>query len=331
MNIVNGELIKNKKVILRLDLDVPLENGQVVEDFRLKAVIPTIELCLKNASKIVIIGHLGRPVGFDQSLSLKVVCDWFSKNLSKSPTFETDSDFVMLENLRFNKGEQECDLKFAKELSLKGDVFVNEAFAAYHKSASTTVLPTLLPHAAGLRFADEVRVLTELRDNPKKPLVVIIGGVKIEDKLPAVLALSKIADAVLVGGLLAKNIQEQKIEVPMNVMVGKLSDSGIDMAEESINAFISLVKDAKQIIWAGPLGKYEQALSSGDENPEGNIGNKKLAQAVVASGAQTIIGGGDTEAALKEYLDRFSFVSVGGGVMLKLLTDGTLPTIESLE
>lgn len=341
MQVITPERVKDKKVLLRLDLDVPIEKGsggrvQVIEDYRLKAAIPTIKMCLHNAEKVIIIGHLGRPKGEEPALSLKPVAEWLEKNLGQEIAFLSDLGDLsllgnlkisLLENLRFNPGEESCDLEFAKKLAQSSNFYINEAFAAHHKSASTTVLPTLLPHTAGLRFAEEVRVLGEVRDNPKKPFVAIIGGLKVEDKLPAILALSKIADAVLVGGLLAQNIKEQKIEVPMNVMVGKIAESGIDMAGETIDAFIKLIKNAKQIVWAGPLGKYE--------DPQGNLGNKKLAEAIIASTARVVIGGGDTISALVkldklDQLNKLAFISVGGGAMLEFLTKGSLPTVEVL-
>lgn len=326
---VNEDLIKGKKVILRLDLDIPLKEGVVIDDFRLKAALPAVELVLKNAERVLLIGHLGRPQGVDLAFSLKPVADWFLKNLPQPPTFITDLNsldqvnFALLENLRFDPGEEKSDLEFAKKLASGFDFFINEAFAAHHKAASTTVLPTLLPHAAGLRFAKEVKTLLNVRNNPQRPSVAIIGGAKVEDKYPAVIALSKLYDAVLVGGLLAQKIKEQNLPVKSNVMVGKLNDSGIDLAEETIEAFSGVLKNAKQAVWGGPLGKYE--------DPAGNRADLKLAQVIVESGAKSIIGGGDTQAALKDFLDKFSFISVGGGAMLEFLSKGTLPTIQALQ
>ena len=323
MQIVRAEMLKNRRVILRLDLDVKIENGLVVDDFRLKQAIPTIKLCLENAQSIRVIGHIGRPAGkVVGSLSVQPIIKWFQQHHLQS------DNLIIEENLRFNSQEEQCDLAFAKQLARNTDLYINEAFAAHHPAASTTVLPTLLPHAAGLRFAKEVEVLTNVRKNPKRPFVAIIGGIKLEDKLPAVLQLSKIAEAVLVGGLLAQNIKDQKVEIPMNVMLGKLADNGLDMADETVESFIKLIKNAKQIVWAGPLGKYEVA--------EGNLGNKKLAEAILQTKAEIVIGGGDTLAAISklgilEQFDKLAFVSVGGGAMLKFLSEGTLPTIKALE
>lgn len=244
MQVVSKELVNGKRVLLRLDLDVPLEKATdnsgwwiVIDDYRLKAALSTVKLCLENAEQVIVIGHIGRPDGkVVLELSTEPIKAWF-----KSQGLNNEK-LLVEENLRFNLGEGSCDIDFAKQLAGKADFFVNEAFAAHHPAASTTILPTLLPHGVGLRFAKEVETLSKIRNDPKKPLVAIVGGVKIEDKYPAILALAKFCDAVLVGGLLAQNIKDQKLEVPMNTMVGKLSESGIDMADETIEAFIKLIK-----------------------------------------------------------------------------------------
>lgn len=328
MKVVSEGLIKDKKVLLRLDLDVPLWSDQVMADFRLKAALPTIKLCLDHASQTIMIGHLGRPKSVNPQFSLLPVHAWFEEVVSLRIKFaktleEIDSSqALMLENLRFFKGEENLSVDFARGLAQKGDFFVMEAFAAYHPAASTTILPTILPHAAGLQFAQEVEKLTAIRENPKRPLIAIVGGAKVEDKYQAVLSLSKICDTVLVGGLLAKEIETKNLEIPPNVVLGQLNEKELDLSIASIAAFAHIIEKAKQVIWAGPLGKYE--------DPEGRQGNELLAQTIIGCGTESIIGGGDTEAALFHFLPAFGFVSTGGGAMLKFLSDGTLPTIEAL-
>lgn len=329
MQTVSAPFVKNKRVLLRMDLDVPIRDGFIQDEFRILAGLPTLELCLQNAKSVVICGHVGRPNGVEvESLSVAPVVnfleDWYCDLELPAGRLH------VLENLRFEKGEsfdtaQDKDevLRFAKELATYGDVFVNEAFAAHHPSASTTVIPTLLPSAAGLNFAREVQVLTGVKNNPKKPLIAIISGIKVEDKYPAIISLSNIADAVLVGGLLPQLIKEQNLPITPNILLGQRSENGLDLSDATLDAFANLIKNAKQVIWAGPVGKYEE--------PSGNKGNQILAQAVIASKADSIVGGGDTIAALKKYLDQFNFVSTGGGAMLRLLVDGTLPTIEALK
>ena len=189
-HVVSPELVKNHTVLLRLDLDVPIINGKVQDDFRLKAGLPTLELCLEHANSVVVCGHLGRPNGREvPDLSVAPIVSWLENwycDLELPP-----DRLHVLENLRFEDGEEALDLNFAKELATYGDFFVNESFAAHHPAASTTLLPTLLPCAAGLRFTYEVDILTKVRTNPKNPLVAIIGGAKIEDKYQAIIELSK--------------------------------------------------------------------------------------------------------------------------------------------
>lgn len=319
MNIVNPQLISGKKILLRLDVDVPIENGKVVEDFRLRAGISTLKLCFKNASKVIAIGHLGRPAGVDSAFSLDPVREWHRQN--GFPQIE------LLENLRFDPGEETCSLNYAKELAGLGEVFVNEAFAAYRPSASTTILPTLLPHCAGLRFAKEVEKLTEIREHPQKPFIAIMGGAKVTDKLPVITVLARSADAVLVGGKLISEIREQNLGLPKNVMVGMLNEDGLDIASQTIDAWGDLISKAKMIVWNGPVGKFE--------DPK-NDATKKLARMILDSSAEIVIGGGDSVAALSQYglfteAEKKAFVSTGGGAMLKFLTEGTLQTVENLQ
>lgn len=323
MQTVHPELIKGKKVLLRMDLDVPIEDGKVTDDFRLEAGLDTLDLCLQYAQCVVIMGHLGRPEGQEvPNLSVKPVVDWFEEKFNHVNLPE--GQLHIMENLRFESGEDAASPKFAKELASYGDFYINEAFAAHHPAASTTVLPTLLPHAAGLRFAAEVEALLALRKNPKKPFVVIIGGAKLEDKLAVLNYFAKQADAVLVGGKLPAEIKAKKFNFPSNVLIGKMNEQGTDLAFETADSFVGMIKNAKQILWAGPVGKYEDL--------ESIAGTKTLAEAVVESEAESIVGGGDTIAALDKLglLNKIDFVSIGGGAMLELLAKGTLPTIEAL-
>ncbi len=330
MQIVTKEFVKGKKVLLRYDIDVALCSAQdklvVGEDFKLKAGLPTLRLCLENASKVIIIGHLGRPDGrVVLEFSVKPIREWF-----KSQGYQGDlgsGKLTLLENLRFDSREETADLVYAKELASMGDCYINEAFSSYHQAASTTVLPTLLPHAAGLHFAQEVKALTGVRENPKKPFVVIMGGAKVKDKMPVINALAQKADAVLVGGKLAVEIREQNLTLPKNVMVGKLNEAGTDIAPETAESWSGLIKGAGMIVWNGPLGKFEDP---------GNAQSGKIARMVLDCRAEVVVGGGDTVSllgslgVLGEFKEK-GFVSVGGGAMLRFLTNGTLPTIEALQ
>src|SRR3989344_8048163 len=290
MQVVTSEFVKGKKVLLRYDIDVALRLASlaqgkpsvagemvVVEDFKLKAGLPTLKLCLENASKVIIIGHLGRPfktvddekAGNPLELSAKPVQEWFEQALGMEVAFAQNLEqaatstgkIVLLENIRFFHGEvpgldyhttctsKTCDIDFAKKLASLGEVYVNEAFSAHNPAASTTMVPTLLPHAAGLHFAEEVKILGEVRDNPRQPFVAIMGGAKVTDKLPVITMLAEKADAVLVGGKLVSEIREQGLSLPNNVMVGKMNEAGTDIAPETAESWSGLIKGAKMIVW----------------------------------------------------------------------------------
>lgn len=358
MQVVDSKLVSGKKVLLRLDIDVPLRQAQgkleVAEEFRLLFGLPTLKLCIEHGDKVIIIGHLGRPFttaedeknGRPEELSARPVCNWLKEQLKIEIDFaeeleqadKSSAKVVMLENIRFFHGEipgadyhasctsKTCDIDFAKKLASLGDFYVNEAFASYNPAASTTILPTLLPHACGLRFAKEIEKLKEVRENPKKPFVVIMGGAKVADKLPVIDVLAKSADAVLVGGKLVSEIREQNLNLPKNVLVGMLSEGGLDIAPQTVEAWRSLISRAAMIVWNGPVGKFE--------DPENNQ-TKTLAEMVLDSKAEIVIGGGDSVTALGQYgllkeAEEKAFVSTGGGAMLKFLANGTLPTIEAL-
>ncbi|MDD5416262.1 MAG: phosphoglycerate kinase [Candidatus Daviesbacteria bacterium] len=359
MQIISPQFVSGKKVLLRLDIDVPIgkssvishqssdQNLVVLEDFRLRAGLPTLKMCLENAQETIVMGHIGRPEGKAvEELSVAPIKQWFEDQGLRSHL--TSGKLKLLENLRFDPREEAGDLSFAKELANMGDVFVNEAFASYRPAVSTTILPTLLPHYAGLRFAEEVRVLAGVRNPPtggsKKPFVAIMGGAKVADKLSVIKVLAEKADAVLVGGKLISEIRTENLSLPKNVLVGMLNEDGFDIAPQTTSAWAGLIRQSRMIVWNGPLGKFE--------DPK-NDATKKIARMVLDSGAQVIIGGGDTISALREYgllseveekafsasdseredakADKPSrFISTGGGAMLKFLTDGTLPTIEAL-
>lgn len=364
MQVVNQQLIQDKKVLLRLDIDVPIEckaqgvECKVSEDFRLRAGLATLKLCIEHASKVIIIGHLGRPFatvedgknGRPKDLSAKPVCEWYKQQLGLEIDFvdqlerAESSSFrvVMLENIRFFHGEMEGDVDFAGKLASLGEVFINEAFASYNPAASTTILPTLLPHACGLRFDEEVKKLKAVRENPKKPFVAIMGGAKVADKLPVIKVLAESADAVLVGGKLVSEIKDQQLELPKNVLVGMLTDDGLDIAPQTTAAWSNLISRAAEIVWNGPVGKTEndELRIMNYELEKESLGSARgtyeLAKMVIESKAEIVIGGGDTigflgQAGLLEEFEQKAFVSTGGGAMLKFLTDGTLPTIEVLK
>ncbi len=328
MQIVNPKLISGKRVLLRYDIDVAIEckvqsaKCKVKEEFKLRAGLKTLDLCLENAKSVVIMGHIGRPDGqIVEELRVAPIVEWFKNQGFKDQI--DNGQLTILENLRFDSREEAEDLDYAKELAGMADFYVNEAFSSYRPAVSTTLLPTLLPHAAGVHFAEEVERLTKIRNNPKKPFIAIMGGAKISEKVQVIKVLAQKADAVLVGGKLVAEIRQENLELPANVLVGKLNEDGFDIAAETVDSWKGLIEKAQMIVWNGPLGKYEDPKYDS---------TKKIGQVVVESGAETIVGGGDIIAALNQagVLDKISFVSVGGGAMFAFLADGTLPTIEAL-
>jgi len=369
MQVITPNLIQDKKVLLRLDFDIPLEGGRIMDDFRLKAVLPTLKLCLENAQKVIIMGHLGRPNGKEvPGLCVAPIYDWL-KGQGFSDELE-NGKLKLLENLRFEKGEVECSLEYANKLAQLGNFYINEAFAAYHPASSTTVLPTLLSYAAGLRFAQEVEVLTEVRENPKRPLVVVIGGAKVEDKLPAVLEMAKRADWVLVGGKIVAELSTSSSghEKPLartnrslEVGFAPNSDENPNFAGRSTVPHFSIAPDFAGLppnVLLGKLNKtgadiidetvleWEKIIRGAKtliwngplgkvEDPE-NDKSRKIAQTILNCQVFSVVGGGDTvgylgKIGLLEEFEKKGFVSTGGGAMLKFLVEGTLPSIEALK
>lgn len=302
-----------KKVLVRCDFD----GG------RLKENLPTIKYLLDSgAKKIILMGHLGRPEGrVVEDLKLAPVEEKFRRLLPSK-------NIIFLENLRFDKREEENDLTFAKELAELGDFYVNEAFASSHREhASIVGIPKFLPHCAGLHFASEVKNLSKVLENPRRPLVFVIGGAKPETKLVYILDFARIADFVLVGGLLVQksNIKTQIQNLKLkSVLFAGLTGDGFDINSEAIREFVEIIKKAGTIVWNGPMGKYEE--------PEEQEGTRKIGEAVGNGEGFKIVGGGDTISALKKFglLDKMDYVSTGGGAMLEFLAKGTLPGITAL-
>ncbi len=321
----------NKRVLLRIDCDVDLkdQDGRLIvdEEFRLRSALPTIKFLQgKNVAQIILLGHLGRPEGKTIAVfSLLPIADWFSKNLATCPLInlgdKTREFLVLLENLRFNPGEEENQAAFANQLAEMGDVYVNDAFGVSHRQhASIVGLPKLRQSFLGLRMEEEIKALAEVKKNPRRPLVFVLGGSK-SDKPDYLDFLSGWADRVLVGGklpLLVKSESER-------IIVAGLTASTKDIDDQSISRFKEAISQAGTLIWAGPMGVYEEK-----ENQKGTL---EIAQAIVDSNAFKICGGGDTHRILTwfGFQDKFSFVSVGGGAMLEFLRKDTLPGIAMLE
>jgi phosphoglycerate kinase len=307
--ILNNLQVEDKRMLVRCDLDT---DNFSCADYRIQSLIPTLDYLRDHDAKIILMGHKGRPNGvYDESLSLKP----FEKVFERW-------DVEVLENLRFDKREEANDEGLAKELAEKGDMFVNEAFAASHrKHASIVSLPKLMPHAVGLRFSEEVTNLSKVLDNPKKPVISIISGIK-EDKLSYIGDFKKISDAILIAGRLPvflEDVEEEKL------LIAKLNPDKEDITIRSIEEFEEVVKTAGTVVVSGPVGKFEE---------EGHrLGTKRVFEAVCENKqAYKVAGGGDTIKALQtlDLVEKFDWVSVGGGAMLEFLVKGTLPGIDIL-
>ena len=346
--------VSGKTVFLRADLDVPLsqqktnnrQQTKIIDDSRLLAWMPTLEYLLKNGAKVIIAGHLGRPKGVDKSLSLNPVAKWISNklkienlklkkiNLGEFDGWEVLPSLFLLENLRFYEGEEKNDEEFAKKLAGLADVYVNDAFAASHrKHASIVGVPKHLPHFAGFRLEKEIEVLSKVLKDPERPLVVLIGGAKLETKLPLVEKMHHFADYVLVGGKIAKEtqslikVQHEKLNSAKSMLfVGELNKNETDITDESTENFIQVINLAKTIIWNGPVGYVE------NKKEDSARASRKLAYAIAKSKEFSIVGGGDTLGFLRNIglSEEFSFLSTGGGAMLEFLSDNKLPGIEIL-
>lgn len=352
MHLLKDANMKGKTVLLRADLDVPVFNGKIEDDNRLKAVIPTIEYLRKQNAKIIIAGHLGRPEGSDyesrsknQEFSLKPIAHWFCKilhssslpipdhNLDEFTGWKIGENIFLLENLRFNTGEEKNDIEFSKKLADLADVFVNDAFAMCHRNhASIVGITKFLPHFAGLHLEEEIKCLEGAIESPKRPLVVIIGGKKIETKLPLVEKMHRIADYVLVGGKIAEEtrilikVQHEKLTGQKSVLlVANTNSEGTDITEKDTENFLQIISLAKTIIWNGSMGIT-------GKNKDDERGTRMIAEGIINGKSYSVVGGGDTIDYLNKLgiLNKFSFASTGGGAMLSLLSGEKLPGVEAL-
>lgn len=334
--ILDNLQVKGKRVLLRLDLDISVDRVRVQEDYRLRASVPTFKYLIEHgAKKIIVLGHRGRPEGkIVESLSLTPVGNYLEKLLMKELGKEKikNVDVFMMENLRFDPRES-LDfardhgkmMEFAKELAKEGDVYVNDAFAASHREhASIVGLPRLLPHAAGLRLQEEVETLNQVLDNPKQPVVFVLGGGKM-DKAILVDKLLNRGEFVLVGGVLSKKLTSycREKDGRMCVVAARLTHGGEDITPDSARNFAEIIKSAGTVIWNGPLGDIDSGFWEGTQI---------IAEGVADSHGYKIVGGGDTVRTLNTlgFLDKMNWISSGGGAMLEFLAYGDLPGLKAL-
>jgi phosphoglycerate kinase len=336
---------KNKRVLVRCDFNVPLDENELISnDFRIKKTIPTIEHLIQNKAKVILMSHLDDPGGnVVESLRLTPVQDKLMEYLDVSITKAPDcigseiekwskemnpGEILLLENLRFHKEEEENGENFAKELSKLGDIYVNDAFGVCHRAhASIVGVPKYLPSGVGFLLEKEIKVLTNLMRNPKKPLIAIIGGAKVETKTKLIDKISENADYILLGGLIKKEIDENKVKLknPQKVVAPVDDIDTFDIGPQTINLFKEKIKLAKTIFWNGPLGKIEEKTFQD--------GSKEIAKAIIESGSLSVVGGGETVEFINKIglTEKFSHVSTGGGAMLDFIADGKLVGIEALK
>jgi phosphoglycerate kinase len=335
---------KNKRVLLRADYNVPIENGNILDDWRIRMSLPTINHILKqDKSKLVIISHLGRPEGnVDPQYSLETVAKKLSGLLGKDVLFIGDilsekgdeavqsleaGQVALAENLRFHPEEEKGDAKFAIDICHHFGVFVNDAFSASHRAhASISEVPKYKPACAGFLMEKEITELGKALQPSKRPAIAILGGAKIETKLPVIENLAKNYDAVLVGGKIAVEAQKQKTKFPENVILPEdYIDGTSDIGPKTCEKYKAACSAASFVVWNGPMGKFEKK--------EYAQGTQAILDAIVESDAWKIVGGGETLEFIhqRNLEDKFDFVSSGGGAMLEFLEGKNLPGIEALE
>lgn len=318
--------VSSKKVLVRADLDVDISDKH--EDFRLEALTPTLDYLKEKNAKIIVCGHKGRPT--HEAMAGKKSPE--NKNLSLLPLqpYFNKWGAEVLENLRFDPGEEKNDTKFAKKLASKADIFVNESFATSHrKHASIVGVPKFIPSCVGFHFEKEIENLNKIISNPARPLMFIVSGIK-KDKVEMINKLKKSADKILVGGRLPDYMGDNTKSVRSyteddKVIIGNLVMDKQDLTLNTIEFFKKEILKARTIVLAGVLGKYED---------EGHRqGTKQIFETVAASRAFKVVGGGDSLTAISMFKikDKFDWVSVGGGAMLEFLANGTLPGIEALK
>lgn len=381
---------RGKRVLVRVDFNVPVSDGVCTDDTRIRAALPTIEKLINDGARVILMSHLGRPSGegFEEKFTLRPAALRLAELLGKPVSFASDTvgpdaqakvaalgdgQVLVLENLRFDKREKKNDPAFCEELAALGDVYVNDAFGTAHRAhASTAGVASLLPAYAGYLMQREVSTLTGMLDEPRRPFVAILGGSKVSDKIKVIDALMDKCDTLIIGGgmcftfLLAQgkgvgtSLKEEdwveraaamiakaqergvKLLLPVDVVcadrfaedartetvsVDAIPDDmmGLDIGPETAKLYAEAISNASTVFWNGPMGVFEMDAFA--------AGTKAVADAVANNAqADTIIGGGDSVAAVNKFdlADRMTFISTGGGASMELVQGEALPGVEAL-
>jgi phosphoglycerate kinase len=368
--------VDGKRVLVRADFNVPLDqDGRITDDARIRAALPTLQELRAKHARLVIASHLGRPKGPDPKLSLKPVAERLSELLGEPVELATnldhipDADVVMLENVRFNEGETANDPELAKRYAALADAYVDDAFGSAHRAhASTEAVAHLLPSAAGRLLEREVRTLRGILDDPKRPLVAIVGGAKVTDKIGVLDAFLQRADRILVGGAMcfpffsaqghpvgdslceqegiepAQRVLDEgsdKLLLPTDLVLGREFSAdterrdadgvdvpdgwmGLDIGPATAARYADEIATAGTVFWNGPMGAFELEPFA--------QGTRVVAEAVANAPGTTVVGGGDSAAALAHFglVERVDHVSTGGGASLELIEGKALPGVEAL-
>jgi phosphoglycerate kinase len=385
---VRDAQVAGHRVLVRVDFNVPLEGGEVADDMRIRAALPTIELLRERGAALVLASHLDRPAGrFDPALSMAPVAKRLGELLGievqlAPGVIEGDVEFdcgslgpgdvLMLENTRFEPGETKNDPKLAEELAQLGDTYVNDAFGAAHRAhASTEGVAHHLPGYAGLLLEREVLELSSVVESPRRPLVVVLGGAKVSDKVGVIDRFLAIADQILIGGAMAFSffraqgvstgdslVEEKGVELaaealerakgsdcelmlPLDLVLGRGFDAeterreiegvevedgwmGLDVGPRTVARYAGTIGEGGTVVWNGPMGAFELEPFA--------AGTRGVAEAVAAAPGKTVVGGGDSVAAMRRFGlgDRVDWLSTGGGASLELLEGRKLPGVEAL-
>src|SRR3989344_5503033 len=306
-------VISGKRVLLRLSLNVPIKDGQVADDFRIEKSLPTLQTLVDKGAKVTVISHLGS----DGGASLAPIESYLRAHIK--------GDFKVLPNLRVDPHEKLGDESLARELTHDQDIFVNEDFAASHRQHVSIVgVPKFLPSYMGLQFAQEIDHLSRAL-NPKSPCVVILGGAKLDTKIPMIKAFLDKSEKIFLGSYFLtekdKLVGHPKVILPVDTR--EVDGRPMDIGPMALEEIERAIRSAATIIWNGPMGKFEDGYDQA---------TLELARTIANTSAQSYVGGGDSISAIRKLnlLDKFTFVSTGGGAMLDFLAHGTLPGIEAI-